>query len=154
MSPEWTSLMPHEMDKWAILVKSETKLNVRLNLRIALFLPILLMICSFFRKIFRSITKSPHCNWSHVALDTLGLFLSTNTSFRVYNLSERIMNVYILLISILTSKFITAVLVIYMLAIETDTGIDTLKQLDELDIPIYVSDEMQMTMNEWSQNIP
>ena len=59
----------------------------------------------------------------------------------------------ILMISILTSKWITAVLLEYMIAHEIDAGLDTIEELGEAGIPVYTSDEMKMTMDQWKANI-
>lgn len=91
---------------------------------------------------------------AHVVMDTLGVFLSTNTSFNVHNRAERIMNVIILLLSILTSRFLTVILLQYMLATETDSGVDTLRELGQLNIPIFISYDVKRIMDDYTQNIP
>lgn len=154
--PLWTSLRPHEVDPIVILIKSHAKLVVLSNTHIVVSLPLMIIICAFVRLIFRVLTKCPQRDLISVVLDTLGMFLSTNTtntSLRVRNRAERILNVSISLLSILTSRLLTIVFMNYIMASEIDTGLDTLKELGQTDQTIFISDEMKLTMDEWSQNI-
>lgn len=114
----------------------------------------MLSICTMFRKIFRKICGSPHQSTIHTALDTLGTFLATNTKFVIRNRPELVMNVGILLLSILTSKFATATVLEYILARRIDSGIDTLHELNEANVSILISDEMELTMDEWAADLP
>lgn len=63
------------------------------------------------------------------------------------------MNITILLISVLTSKWITVIVFNYMMAYQIDAGIDTLSELGDANVPVYISDEMKMTMDQWQANI-
>lgn len=81
------------------------------------------------------------------------MFLSTNTTnstFKVRNRAERILNVCISLLSILTSRILTIILMQYILAMKTDSGMDTLDEIALTDQTIFISDEMKLTMEEWS----
>lgn len=151
---KWSSLSPHEYDDWVIMVKGKTKVKLDIGWDVIFSIPIMLLICAVFRKFFRMITNSPHQGTAHVILDTLGIFLATNTSFRIRNRPERIMNITSLLITILISTLLTAVMFKYMLAREIDGGIETLTELGELNIPILISEDMNATMAEWSPNVP
>lgn len=135
------------------MIQSDKKLNIESHLYLILSIQILCIICAIFRRYFRIITNSPHQKFSDAIMDTLGMFLSTNTSMRIQNRPERIMNISILLLSIIISTLCTGLLLNYMLAKEIDTGIDSHAELGLLSTPIYISDEMKLTMDEWSQNI-
>lgn len=151
----WSSLRPHEVDTWVILVKSHIKLDVEIEMNYHFFsILALFIVCTMFRLLFRLTGKCPHRDLVGVTLDSLGVLLSTNTKFRIRNRPELIMNIFVLFLSTLTSKLITAILFRYMLAIEIDVGVDTLNELNEMQMPIYISDEMRMTMDEWSSDIP
>lgn len=103
---------------------------------------------------FRIVTNSPHRSITHVILDSIGITLATNTSYRVHNRPERIMNVFLLIISVLTSRIITIVVYNLMVASSIDSGPDTLQELNDMDIPVYISDDMNAISDGWSDNIP
>lgn len=141
------------MDNWVILIERKQMINVSFKSHLILSIPVIIVLCAFFRKIFRLILRCPHGGIVHVMLDTLGMFLSTNTSFCIRNRAEQVMNVTILFISIITSKWITAVVFNYMMAYDIDAGIDTLEELGKANVPLYISEEMKTTMEEWKANI-
>lgn len=63
------------------------------------------------------------------------------------------MNISILLLSVLTSRLAAAIIFNYLLANEVEIGIDTMKELYDHSIEIYISEEMEMTRGDWSQNL-
>lgn len=153
--PAWTSLRSHEIDNIVILVKNggQRKFTNKSSFILVLLL-IMLSVCTFLRKLFRTICGSPHRSIIHTALDTFGIFLATNTNFMVRNRPEHVMNLSILLLSILISKFSTATIMTYILAERIDSGIDTLEELSQMNLPIFITDEMVITMDEWSESLP
>lgn len=153
-NPVWTSLRPHELESWVILIKSENMLNIDSSmLHVVLSIHILWIICAAFRCFFRKFTNSPHHSFGDAIMDTLGMFLSTNNTMRIRNRPERVMNISILLLSIIISRLFTALLLNYMLANEIDSGINSIYELGQSPAPIFISDEMKLTMDEWLQTI-
>lgn len=152
-NPDYTSLRSHEIDNMVILVENSVTLDVHLKSYLILSIPIMLAVWIFFRMAFRFIANEPRRDFWNVIMDTWGCFLSTNTSFTIRNHPEQVMNISILLLSVLTSRLAAAILFNYLLANEVESGIDTMKELYEHNIEIYISEEMEMTMGDWSQNL-
>lgn len=152
-NPNYTNLRSHEIDDVVVLIGNKFTIDVKVKIYLIVSIPIMLIVWTIFRKAFRVYAKTVHSDLSSVIFDTLGTFLATNTSFRIRNLPERIMNASILLLSILTSRLASAFILNYIMAKSIDDGINTMSELSEIDIDIYVSDELLATMDDWSQNL-
>lgn len=118
-----------------------------------LTVPIVLFIWIAFRIMFRVIMNSPRRGIDSVALDTWGIFLATNSSIKVHNRPERVMHANALLLSNLITNIALALLFNYMMALHKQGGLDTLKELGESGMDVLVSDELKLTMDEWTHNL-
>lgn len=107
-----------------------------------------------FKGFFRTVTNSPNRDIIRIVLDSIGILLGTNASVFAHNRPERVMNVCLLAISVLTSSLITGVLYNLMLGNWINAGPDTFEELKKLNIPIFISEEMNMIKDEWLPNIP
>lgn len=64
----WTSLRPHEVDPWVILIKSNHQLEIPYNMNIILTVPTMIIVCSVVRRIFRVVTNCPQQDIGSVLL--------------------------------------------------------------------------------------
>lgn len=156
-NPRWTCLRSHEIDPWVILTKCTPKLNIPSYAAINQSIYAIIVICTTVRWILRVVTKAEK-NFMEILLDTWGMLLSISTNtinsrLYIYSRAERLLNLTISFVSILTTRLLTIVLLNYLLAERIDNGIDTLNELAKIDQQIYINDEMKLTMNEWSQNV-
>lgn len=151
--PGFISLTSHEIDNIVVLVKNNLINDVEIKSQLIFSVPIMLALWTFLRKFFRIITNSPNPSLVRVALDTWGTFLGTNPAIHIKNRPERIMNLSILLLSILTTNLATAIIFNYLLGKQVQYGIDSLKELGDSGMEILISDELEVTMDEWSHNL-
>lgn len=136
-----------------VLVRNEITLDVNIKYNLLASLPAIIIICVFFRKIFRWMSNSPHQDIIHIFMDTWGTFLSTHLAYAIHNRPERVMNITVLLLSILTWNIVTAVTFKYLLAQPLQGGIDTKQELAESGLAILVNDEYMATMDEWTNGL-
>lgn len=66
---------------------------------------------------------------------------------------ERILHMSIVLFSMMLSILASAIFFGFFLAKDQQSGIDTLNKLAASKLPIYITEELNETIDNWSQNL-
>ena len=153
-SDQYLSLYPHEQDNDIVVLLPMTIRSFELSLsnmyEYLIVIAIVLIVNGLFRKVFRVAANDPHRDISRVVLDTWGTFLATNATIRIRNRPERIMQVINLLTFVWTSAFATAFFMEFLSAENHTKHADTMHELMEANIPIFISFELDDTRDVWS----
>lgn len=83
----------------------------------------------------------------------LGVFLSTNSTPRISSRPERVLHMSIVLFSMMLSIFASAIFFGFFLTKDLQSGINTLNELAESKLPVYITEELNQTIENWSQNL-
>lgn len=152
-SGKFKSFLAHEYDNSVLLVRKfvNVKANFSTYMPIAICLVLTFAICVLCRKLFGIVAYNERV--SRIMLDTLGAFVSTNPNVRVRNRPERILHFFLIVFSMLFSMFASAILLGNILSKETQTGMNSLSELIESKLPICITQELNETRSEWSQNL-
>lgn len=86
-------------------------------------------------------------------LDTLGAFISTNPNVRLRSRPERVIHIFVMFFSMLFSMLASAILLGNILAKETQSGLNTLAELAESNLSVCISQELNQTRAQWTQNL-
>lgn len=159
VSPEpnkdYVEVVSHESDHIMILVPTIVKRKslISVNSMAIAAVPAVFIMCVIFRKIFRVLNNDRHQDIGRIFLDNLGAFLSVNPSIRIYSRYEAILHTVILFASMILTMMIGAFVFGNLLVKDTITGIDTLQELAESKLRVYITNELNQTINFWSQNL-
>lgn len=99
-------------------------------------------ICVLFRWLFRLIAHEKNKEIGQILLNTWGALLLTNPTERILHRPERILNLFFVVFAMWFGMLASAILLGNILAKETETGINTLKELAEAKLPICISTEL------------
>lgn len=152
-SKPFNSIYAHESDNFVILVRNQFNYDLGMNWPILLTVPISFIICTIFRKLIRVLTKDPNRDLMTIIIVNLGVFLSTNSSTTIRNRPERILHMSIVLFSMMLSILASAIFFGFFLAKDQQSGINTLNELAASKLPICITEELNQTIDNWSQNL-
>lgn len=150
---KFRTFLAHEKDDSVLLVRNYVKVQTDF----AVYVPV--SICLFstfaisvmFRKVFRMLSHEADQEISRILLSTLGALLLTQPSDRVRNRPERILYFFFVVFAMLVSILASAILLGNILAKETQTDMNTLKELAESGLPVCITEELNDTRDDWSQ---
>lgn len=149
------SLYPHEFDNLVILVQnilySDTNLRdfyVFISAILSMFVTVVA-----FSKILRMLSKEPKQDTSRVALDALGSLLATNPKAAVTKLPVGILQFSMIIFSILFGIFASTFLLGLLLAQNTCHNINTLDELAASNLRIFITPELNESIDEWGHNL-
>lgn len=147
--------MPLEKDDSVLLVQNHFNVNANLTKYAIITVSVLLIfvICVISRKLFQHVAHERNSDISRILLNTWGALLLTNPNERIRNRPERILYYFFLVFAMLLGMLASAILLGNILTKETQSGMNTLKQLAESKLPICISTELNQTRSEWSQGI-
>lgn len=154
----FTGFWAIEKDDSVLLVQNHANVKAKLTKYAAVTFSILLIfiVCVIFRKLFRLVAHEKYGDAgevSRILLNTWGVLLLTSPSERTQNRSERILLFFFVVFSMVLSIMASAFLLGNILAKETRTGINTLKELAESKLPICISTVLNETRSEWAPDI-
>lgn len=154
-SKKFHSVYAHEFDNTVILVHNiiHTDLNLQQFYTFIFCIVGAFVLTVAFSKIFRMISNEPKQDISRVALDTLGSFLATNSKAKVNRLSMRCLQFSIGVFSILFSIFVSAFLLGLILDRHKSHNINRLNELATANLRIFITFELNETIDQWSQNL-
>lgn len=152
-SKPFNSIYAHESDNFVILVRNQLNYNGGINWPIMLTVPVSFIICTIFRKIIRILTNDPHRDLITIIMVNLGVFLSTNASPAMRNRPERIFHVTIVIFSMMLSILASAIFFGFFLAKELQSGMNHLNELAASKLRICITEELNQTIDNWSQNL-
>lgn len=152
-SKPFNSLYAHESDSFVILVQNQFYSDLGMNWPIFLTVPISFIICTIVRKTIRVVTNNPDRDFISIVMIDLGVFLSTNASPSMANRAERILHISIVLFSMMLSILASAIFFGFFLAKDQSSGIDSLNELAATKLPICITEELNETIENWSQNL-
>lgn len=138
-----------------LLVQNWVKVNANFRTYgpIALCLFFTFVICVICRKTFRKAFADTNRDISKVMLDTLGALISMNPNVRIQNRPERILHHFLIVFAMVFSMLASAIFLGNILTKETQIGINTLAELVESNWPLCISEELNQTRAEWTQNL-
>lgn len=144
-----------EKDDSVLLV--ENLINARAKLTeyaaVSFSIVFIFVACVIFRRLFRLSAHEENAGIGKIFLHTLGALLLTKPNDRIRNRPERILHFFFIVFAMLLSMLASAILLGNILAKETQTGMNTLKELAESKLPVCISTELNQTRSEWSQGI-
>lgn len=144
-----------ERDDSVLLIQNHRSVKVNLSEYAAITLSVMLIyfICVLFRWLFRLIAHEKNKEIGEILLNTWGALLLTNPTERILHRPERILNLFFVVFSMWFGMLASAILLGNILAKESETGINTLKELAESKLPICISTELNQTRSEWASDI-
>lgn len=104
-------------------------------------------------KVLRLLSNDPKQEWSRIALDALGSFLATNARATVTKSPVKILQFSMVLFSMLFSIFASAFLFGLLLTRQKSNNIDCLAELATVNLRIFITTELNETIDQWSQNL-
>lgn len=134
------------------------KTNLSKYVTITLSVLIVYLVCVIVRVIIRRVLScAGHERGDkriiRIVLNTWGALMLAYPNERIHNRTERVLYLFVVVFAMLLSMFASGVLLGNILAKETQTGMNTLKELAESNLPICISTELNQTRSEWSQGI-
>lgn len=149
------SFFAHEKDDSVLLVQNmvKVKANFPTYAPIALCLCVTFAVSATFRKLFRFYYRDAHRNISAVILDTLGAFSAMNPNPPVRNRPERVLHHFMVVFAMIFGMLASAIFFGNILTKETQSGINTMAELIKTELPICITEELNQTRAEWSQNL-
>lgn len=145
--------MAHEKDDSVLLVRNYVKVptDFAVYVPVSVCLFSTFAICVMFRKVFRMRSHEADQGISGILLSTLGALLLTQSNDRVRNRPERILYFFFVVFAMLLSIQASVILLGNILAKETETDMNTLKELAESKLPVCITEELNQTRDEWTQ---
>lgn len=154
---DYDFLYPHEFDYICVVVPNTQSFyfaveKIFQSLPIKL-IPVTLIIFIIIWKLFRIILKSSNRDWSHIVLDTLGMYFATNATYVTSATAERFFQILIYAFSIITGVVLSGLLYQSIVVGYRHKNINRLDELADSNYEILINKEIANKIDEWDENL-
>lgn len=152
---KFRSIYPHEFDNTVILVHNIIHTGAKLR---DFYIFVAAIVGTFaitvaFSKALRILSNESNQDLSRVVLDALGSFLATSPKATVNKLPVKILQFSLVVFSIVFSIFASAFLFGLLLTRNKFNNIDRLHDLAKSNLQIFITIQLNETIDQWSQNL-